>query len=195
PGRPARCCCSTRWRRWPTAGVCGSPVASSGTAARCCSTSARSPTGRCRGRARTGPCTARSSRSPSASSSSATAACASARPGGARPEPQGSLSRYWVKDGGLNRHRARAGARVGAAWRAYRLRRDLSQSDLARLAGVSPSAISQVERGERGLSLETLMALSGRLNVTLDELLGGQVTPHYRTASPPPLANPHTPPA
>jgi transcriptional regulator with XRE-family HTH domain len=64
--------------------------------------------------------------------------------------------------------------------RAYRLRRDLSQSDLARLAKVSPSAISQVERGERGLSLETLMALSGRLNVTLDELLGGEVTPDYR---------------
>jgi len=59
---------------------------------------------------------------------------------------------------------------------ACRLRRDLSQSDLARLAKVPPSAISQVERGERGLSLETLMALSGRLNITLDELLGGEVT-------------------
>src|SRR5215813_7718273 len=84
------------------------------------------------------------------------------------------------KDGGLQLQPAQAVARVGAALRAYRLRRDLSQSDLARLAGVSPSAISQVERGERGLSLETLMALSGRLNVTLDELLGGEVTPDYR---------------
>src|SRR5262249_60530687 len=114
---------------------------------------------------------------------------------GRPPGAQGQLFRYSVKDGGLHLQPARAAARVGAALRAYRLRRDLSQSDLARLAGVSPSAISQVERGERGLSLETLMALSGRLNVTLDELLGGQVTPHYRTASPPPLANPHTPPA
>jgi transcriptional regulator with XRE-family HTH domain len=85
-----------------------------------------------------------------------------------------------VKDGGLQLQPAQAAARVGAALRAYRLRRDLSQSDLARLAGVSPSAISQVERGERGLSLETLMTLSGRLNVTLDELLGGEVTPDYR---------------
>lgn len=42
------------------------------------------------------------------------------------------------------------------------------------------SAISQVERGERGLSLETLLALAGRLNITLDELLGGEVTPDYR---------------
>ena len=70
----------------------------------------------------------------------------------------------------------------GSAWRCARtgMRRELSQSDLARLAGVSPSAISQVERGERGLSLETLLALAGRLNITLDELLGGEVTPDYR---------------
>src|SRR6201993_388890 len=99
---------------------------------------------------------------------------------GRPPGAQGQMFRYSVKDGGLHLQPAQAAARVGAALRAYRLRRDLSQSDLARLAGVSPSAISQVERGERGLSLETLMTLSGRLNVTLDELLGGEVTPDYR---------------
>jgi transcriptional regulator with XRE-family HTH domain len=99
---------------------------------------------------------------------------------GRPPGAQGQMFRYSVKDGGLQLQQAQAVARVGAALRAYRLRRDLSQSDLARLAGVSPSAISQVERGERGLSLETLMTLSGRLNVTLDELLGGEVTPDYR---------------
>src|SRR5215469_14191031 len=76
---------------------------------------------------------------------------------GRPPGAQGQLFRYSVKDGGLQLQPAQAVARVGAALRAYRLRRDLSQSDLARLAGVSPSAISQVERGERGLSLETLM--------------------------------------
>jgi len=99
---------------------------------------------------------------------------------GRPPGAQGQMFRYSVKDGRLQLQPTQAAARVGAALRAYRLRRDLSQSDLARLAGVSPSAISQVERGERGLSLETLMALSGRLNVTLDELLGGEVTPDYR---------------
>jgi transcriptional regulator with XRE-family HTH domain len=99
---------------------------------------------------------------------------------GRPPGAQGQLFRYSVEDGALQLHPAQAAARVGAALRAYRLRRELSQSDLARLAGVSPSAISQVERGERGLSLETLMALSARLNVTLDELLGGEVTPDYR---------------
>jgi transcriptional regulator with XRE-family HTH domain len=99
---------------------------------------------------------------------------------GRPPGAQGQLFRYSVRDGTLQLEPAQAVARVGAALRAYRLRRELSQSDLARLAGVSPSAISQVERGERGLSLETLFALAARLNITLDELLGGEVTPDYR---------------
>src|SRR6266849_5129428 len=99
---------------------------------------------------------------------------------GRPPGVQGQLFRYVVQDGTLRLEPAQAVARVGAALRAYRLRRELSQSDLARLAGVSPSAISQVERGERGLSLETLLGLAGRLNITLDELLGGEVTPDYR---------------
>ena len=109
---------------------------------------------------------------------------------GRPPGAQGQMFRYAVKNGALELEPAQAVARVGAALRAYRLRRDLSQSDLARLAGVSPSAISQVERGERGLSLETLMALSGRLNVTLDELLGGEVTPDYRIGRRHGLGNP-----
>jgi transcriptional regulator with XRE-family HTH domain len=71
-------------------------------------------------------------------------------------------------------------ARVGAALRAARLQRNLSQSDLARLAGVSPSAISQAERGQRGLSLETVLELSTQLNVTVDELLRGEVAAGYR---------------
>ena len=99
---------------------------------------------------------------------------------GRPPGAQGQLFRYTIQDGTVQLQPAQAVARVGAALRAYRLRRELSQSDLARLAGVSPSAISQVERGERGLSLETLLVLAGRLNITLDELLGGEVTPDYR---------------
>src|SRR5215472_12340443 len=99
---------------------------------------------------------------------------------GRPPGVQGQLFRYSIKDGTPELQPAQTAARVGMALRAYRLRRELSQSDLARLAGVSPSAISQVERGERGLSLDTLMALARRLNITLDELLGGEVTPDYR---------------
>jgi transcriptional regulator with XRE-family HTH domain len=62
------------------------------------------------------------------------------------------------------------------------MQRRISQTELARLAGVSPSAVSQAERGQRGLSLETLLDLTTRLNITLDELLRGEVAPGYRLA-------------
>jgi transcriptional regulator with XRE-family HTH domain len=75
---------------------------------------------------------------------------------------------------------APAAARLGTALKAVRTARGLSQSALARLAGVSPSAISQAERGRRGLSLDTLLDLSAKLNITLDELLRGEVVPGYR---------------
>lgn len=71
-------------------------------------------------------------------------------------------------------------ARTGNALRAARLQRNLSQSDLARIAGVSASAISQAERGQRGLSLETVLGLATGLNITLDELLRGEVATGYR---------------
>jgi quercetin dioxygenase-like cupin family protein len=45
---------------------------------------------------------------------------------------------------------------------------------------VSASAISQAERGKRGLSVETLLDLSGRLGVSLDELLRGGGAPGHR---------------
>jgi quercetin dioxygenase-like cupin family protein len=45
---------------------------------------------------------------------------------------------------------------------------------------VSPSAISQAERGKRGLSLETLLELTGNLNMSIDELLRGEVVAGYR---------------
>ena len=57
-----------------------------------------------------------------------------------------------------------------------------AQSELAQLAGVSASAISQAERGQRGLSLQTLLDLSARLDITIDELLRGEVAPGYRLA-------------
>jgi transcriptional regulator with XRE-family HTH domain len=73
-------------------------------------------------------------------------------------------------------------ARLGAALRAVRIQRHLSQGELARLAGVSPSAISQAERGRRGLALDTLLDLTSRLDMTIDELLRGEIALGYRLA-------------
>jgi transcriptional regulator with XRE-family HTH domain len=100
---------------------------------------------------------------------------------GRPPGVQGSVYRYELEDGLPALESAPAAARLGAALKELRRSRRLSQGELADLAGVSPSAISQAERGRRGLSLDTLLALTGRLHITLDELLrGGQEAPGYR---------------
>jgi transcriptional regulator with XRE-family HTH domain len=99
---------------------------------------------------------------------------------GRPPGVEGSLFGYRESDGLPLLTPEPVVGRIGAALRAVRVQRGLSQSDLARLGHVSPSAISQAERGRRGLSLETLLALSTGLNLTLDELLGGEIAPGYR---------------
>lgn len=70
--------------------------------------------------------------------------------------------------------------RVAASLRAVRRTRRLSQHDLGDLAGVTASAISQVERAERGLSLATLVRLSAALGITIDDLLRGEDPGLYR---------------
>lgn len=70
--------------------------------------------------------------------------------------------------------------RLGAALAQVRVQRGLSQSQISRMAGVSPSAISQAERGQRGLSVSTLMRLATALGVSLDALVVGQSEPGYR---------------
>jgi transcriptional regulator with XRE-family HTH domain len=75
---------------------------------------------------------------------------------------------------------ANINGRVAASLRALRRARELSQHDLAQLAGVTPSAISQAERAERGLSLTTVVRLSGALGITIDDLLRGEDPNVYR---------------
>jgi transcriptional regulator with XRE-family HTH domain len=98
------------------------------------------------------------------------------------PGVEGSVFRTRVDDGRPALEAAPAAARVGTALRAVRMQRHLSQSELARLLGISPSAVSQAERGRRGLSLETLLDACAKLDLTLDELLRGDVHPGYRLA-------------
>jgi transcriptional regulator with XRE-family HTH domain len=73
----------------------------------------------------------------------------------------------------------RALGRLAEGLRRLRQERHLSQADLARLAGVSPSAISQAEAGHRGLSLETLLVLAERTGIGLDDLLALRGTGDY----------------
>jgi transcriptional regulator with XRE-family HTH domain len=70
--------------------------------------------------------------------------------------------------------REQAVGRLGEGLRRVRTERNLTQGQLAALAGVTPAAISQAETGRRGLSLDTILPLCETLGVTVDELLGGQ---------------------
>ena len=83
---------------------------------------------------------------------------------------QGHLLRIDFTDGVLRLEDERVG-RLGQGLERVRRERNLSQGDLAALAGVSQSAISQAEAGRRGLSLETVMLLSERLGMGVDDLL------------------------
>ena len=60
---------------------------------------------------------------------------------------------------------------IGEQLRARRHERGLSLRDLADRLGVSPSLISQIERGLANPSVSTLYALVAELDVSLDELL------------------------
>ena len=93
---------------------------------------------------------------------------------------RGSVLHWHVEDGRPLLAPPEIVDRVAASLRAVRRARKLSQHDLGDLAGVTASAISQVERAERGLSLATLVRLSGALGVTIDDLLRGEDPGAYR---------------
>ena len=89
-----------------------------------------------------------------------------------RPDSvRGHRMNYTLEDGRPDLTPAPVTARVAASLRSLLETRGIRQSELARLAGVTPSAISQAQRGDRGLSLETLVRLCRALGISLDDLL------------------------
>lgn len=62
------------------------------------------------------------------------------------------------------------GERIGAMRRS----RGMSQAELARRLGISPSAMGMYEQGRREPSAQTLVALSRELGVSTDFLLTGK---------------------
>jgi transcriptional regulator with XRE-family HTH domain len=92
---------------------------------------------------------------------------------------QGRIFRIRVLDGEIRVDHERALGRLAEGLRQLRAARHLSQSDVARVAGVSPSAISQAEGGHRGLGLDTVVAIAEGYGITVDELLGSSPDPGY----------------
>jgi transcriptional regulator with XRE-family HTH domain len=66
---------------------------------------------------------------------------------------------------------------MGFGARLAKVREDagFTQSSLARAVGLSQSAISQIEAGERNPSYETIRQLAGAMNLTPAYLVGGEV--------------------
>jgi XRE family transcriptional regulator, regulator of sulfur utilization len=89
-----------------------------------------------------------------------------------RPGVQGRMFRIRVADDTVVVEHERALGRLAEGLRQLRAARGLTQSEVARIGGVSPSAISQAEAGHRGLGLDTVVAIAEGLSISLDELLG-----------------------
>lgn len=93
---------------------------------------------------------------------------------------------------------------IGDQLRARRRERGLSLRDLADRLGVSPSLISQIERGRANPSVSTLYAIAAELDASLDELLFNDRRPAERPivpagatdspAPPEPALSPESPP-
>lgn len=94
----------------------------------------------------------------------------------------GSVYDVQMVDGALELRRNPSAGRLARGLAALRRDLGLSQAQLAQVAGVTPSAISQAESGARGLSVDTLIALADRLEVSLDRLVMSQPRPGYRLA-------------
>lgn len=65
--------------------------------------------------------------------------------------------------------------------KAARERRGLSQTDLAKLTGLQPSAVSHFETGNRAPSFDNLKRLADALGVSIDYLLGRSASPDVAT--------------
>lgn len=96
-----------------------------------------------------------------------------------RPGVGGRILDMTVDEGGIGLERVRALSQLADGLRRIRAERGMTQTEMARLAGVSPSAVSQAEAGHRGLALETLLTLSEALGVSLDDLLARRAEEGY----------------
>ena len=61
---------------------------------------------------------------------------------------------------------------IGERVRALRLAHDLTQTDLAKLLGTSQTALSETERGNRGLTVQQVVKLARALKASPNDILG-----------------------
>jgi transcriptional regulator with XRE-family HTH domain len=61
---------------------------------------------------------------------------------------------------------------IGARVRTLRQEKDLTQTQLAKVLGTRQTAVSEIERGNRGLTVQQLVKLARALKTTPDAILG-----------------------
>ena len=66
--------------------------------------------------------------------------------------------------------------KLGERIREERLRLNLTQAQLAEAIDISDTYMGAIERGERGLTLDTLVRLVNRLGISIDYLLADSVS-------------------
>ena len=74
------------------------------------------------------------------------------------------------------------GGRLARGLAALRGDLGMTQAELASVAGVTPSAISQAEGGSRGLSVDTLLHISDQLAIPIDRIVNAAPPPRYHLA-------------
>lgn len=62
-------------------------------------------------------------------------------------------------------------SKFGKKVKEIRLKKDMSQADLAKILGVHPTYISGIERGVRNMALKNIERLAKALNVPIEELI------------------------
>jgi transcriptional regulator with XRE-family HTH domain len=106
------------------------------------------------------------------------------RADGRRSRVRGMEMAYAMHDGIAELGPPSTVPRLGEALRAIRKQRGWSQADLGAMIGVSGSAISQTERGQQSMSLDTVIDLADRLGVSLDRLVRGVNRPFQLIRTP-----------
>lgn len=66
-------------------------------------------------------------------------------------------------------------ATISESLKKYRELKKLSQEDLATLAGVNRTFVSQIERQKKNVSIDSLRRLANALECEVYQLLGGQI--------------------
>ena len=91
---------------------------------------------------------------------------------------------------GMSKKGVRGHGELGERLRRRRKALGLTAKDLARSAGVSPSYVSQLERGKQDRpSLDVLGALAGALGVSTSELIGEHLAVPVTPQVPPALSS------